>query len=210
MFGVCSSVASSEMLEILPDADRDITDKSAAIYFNSDVNSESIGNIVYAINNINIKYPKLKNIYLYINSEGGALSSSVVAYSAIKYSTIPVVTVGVANVSSVATILYCAGSERLSTEEGKFYYHPISINSAGPLDREMVNELSENVENAKRTVKNIYSTCTNFTDAEIDRFMLSESNRIILTPEQAIERKIASGILEKFPNPALIYTIFGK
>lgn len=71
----------------------------------------------------NLPVKNRKNIYLYINSDGGDCVMGTQVLSAIKYSKTPVITVGFAKCASMASYILASGHKRLCFPNTIVLYH---------------------------------------------------------------------------------------
>lgn len=109
--------------------------ETAKIFYTAAVEPKLVSDLVFAIDDLNINYPHLKRIYLYINSDGGDMDGGQIAYWAVKSSKIPITTVNLSMVGSSASIIFCGAKERLSLPGGKFLLHASSLTGSEGLLR---------------------------------------------------------------------------
>jgi len=180
----------------------------AKVYFTGEVTAQKAAALFRALDDANISYPKLKHIYLYIDSYGGDMDSGYAAYWAIKSSRTPVTTVNLATVMSSATMMFCGGKERASMKGGRFILHPaaagIELKWAQP---DQLAALQKNVSEFNRMFADTYRECTNMNETEISHTLYSENQREFLLPHDAISKKMISVIADKIVDTPVSYSI---
>lgn len=101
-------------------------------------------------------------IKLYINSPGGLVSQGLAIYDTIQLLNSPVVTIGLGEVASMATILLIAGSVRKATKNTRIMLHEVSSGYRGKLtdlkidlaETELVNNILMDIIEEKTNIKN--------------------------------------------------------
>lgn len=203
MFVTCSSVLSpyshATISTIKKEGIKRESVESVKITFTGMVGVKSVTELLTTLDEINNTYPSLRDIYIYINSPGGNMNSGYVAYEAIKGTAVPVTTINSVYVASAATLLYCAGKERLAMPLANFILHPASTNAQGSLQPDQLEQLKQSVDDSNRLFRLIYQQCTNFSVKEINNMLYSENNHKELNVAEAINRgmvrKEAKGIV---------------
>ncbi|MCZ4282813.1 ATP-dependent Clp protease proteolytic subunit [Kiloniella laminariae] len=180
---------------------------SVSIYFLADVSMPSVNELLLDLHNIEMNYPNVKNIYLLISSYGGDMDAGYIAYQAIRSMPVPVTTINLSDVSSAATMLYCGGESRLGVDSSYFLLHPAKIRDSSWQDPTAISQLLQENKRYNSLFKKIYGSCTNFNDTEIEAFLNSESNRLYISQEEALFRKLSTGVIDKLPTSELVYTI---
>lgn len=168
---------------------------TAKIMFEGEVNTENMMALITSLDEINLSYPSVKKIKLYINSEGGAVESGYSAYEAIKSSRIPVTTINLGQVSSAATLLYCGGKERLVFPSAFFLLHaPYTTNNYGEdLKLNHIELLKNSVMQAADMLREVYEHCTSLQKEELDQLFFSEDFSISMKYDKAIKYGMATG-----------------
>ncbi|BEM76392.1 hypothetical protein SME38J_04950 [Serratia marcescens] len=211
---VCCFVVSSAVL-----ADISIVKKSsenkdkvtiAKIVFSSEVRAKSAMELVTAIDEVNINYPNLKKIYLYIFSPGGSMEAAYMVYDSVKNSKTPITTVNAAMVGSSATMFYCAAKERLATPFSQFLLHAAA---AGNMNKEYLQpndiaNLKDFADFANNSFRRIYQSCTTFSSEEIDKILYSEDYRKNLGADEAVAVKMATSKVDSIPDAQIAYYIY--
>ncbi|MDH2999774.1 hypothetical protein A1D23_06665 [Chelonobacter oris] len=182
--------------------------ESAKIFYTAPIEANLVSDLVFAIDEINSLYPKLKNIYLYINSDGGDMDSGQIAYWAVKSSKIPVTTVNLSMVGSSATIMFCGAQQRLSLPGGKFLLHASSLTGTeGLLRPDDIDNLKKESMLYNQVFFNTYKQCTEYSDQEIGRLLHSEGTRLLLTADEVKNKKLIGGMADKIEQTPISYYI---
>lgn len=203
-----SFAAHAELKKIPQDYLENSRAEAAKIFYTAPVEPNLISDLVYALDDININYPHLKKIYLYLNSDGGDMDSGQIAYWAVKSSKIPVTTVNLSMVGSSATIIFCGAEERLSLPGGKFLLHASSLTgSEGLLRPDDIDNLKKESQMYNQVFFDTYKQCTHYSDQEISRFLHSEGTRLLLTADEVKDKKLISGMADKIEQTPISYHI---
>ncbi|MFC0229425.1 ATP-dependent Clp protease proteolytic subunit [Serratia aquatilis] len=180
----------------------------AKVNFTADVTPKSASELSSVIDEINVNYPKLKRILLYINSGGGDMDSGRLAYWSVKNSHIPITTVDVSMTASAATLFYCAADQRYALPGSHFILHPASISipsgDAKPNDVDIINR---NINLGNEIFKGIYKKCTSLSDAEIKTILYSEQGSLSLNPQEAMKIKLTTNITKDIPLSNINYYV---
>ncbi|SMB87153.1 ATP-dependent Clp protease, protease subunit [Pasteurella testudinis DSM 23072] len=200
--------AQAEIKKIPADYSENPHAESAKIFYTAAVEPNLISDLVYAIDDLNINYPQLKKIYLYINSDGGDMDSGQIAYWAVKSSKIPITTVNLSMVGSSATIIFCGAKERLALPGGKFLLHASSLTgSEGLLRPDDIDNLKKESVMYNQIFSDTYQQCTDYSDQEISRFLHSEGSRLLITDKEAQQKKLISGLADGIVQAPIAYHI---
>lgn len=181
--------------------------KVAKIYYNGEISIPLVSKLINDIDDINQK-KNIGRIYLYINSYGGDMDAGLMASSAIKSSDIPVTTVAMSTVGSAATLMLCAAKDRRSLPEGSIFMHPSWMKYNGQLRPNDIYALGLDSVRFNSMFSQVYRTCTTMTDKEIETLLYSESNKVMLQPEEAKSKGMISKIDAKIVKSDLSYYIF--
>ncbi len=133
------------------------------IYFRTDVNSESIDELIKLIREQNRelvelkKHPTIKSIearpiYLHITSYGGCLYSGFRAVDAIKRSKIPIYTVVDGPSASAGALMSVVGEKRFMTPSSWMLIHQLSTGNGGGT----FGEIKDEFENCELMMEHIY------------------------------------------------------
>lgn len=185
--------------------------KDANIYFYGEVSDSKVVELQHALDKINIKYPKVRAINLYLNSGGGDVDAGWTAYWAIKSSAIPVNTIGAGFVASMASIMYCAGSQRSAMQQNEFYLHaPASYGIRGGGKPDVLKRMEKRLSKVSEKMSEIYAACTSLSQQQITDITKSEFFAKSIDSNEAVKIGLSQKIAEKIlPAAATIY-IFDK
>lgn len=121
-----------------------------------DINSESVNEliqIIYDINDEDIKKITVEPIKLIINSFGGELYSGLALIDTIDNSQTPVYTICHGSAMSMALIIYAAGHNRYASKNATFMYHE----AAYPIEGKVVHHKQE-----LREVERVDTICDDY------------------------------------------------
>lgn len=196
--------ASAELKKIEADERAEV----AKIYYTAPVEPHLVSELVYAIDDINSNYPKVKRIYLYLNSDGGDMDSGQIGYWAVKSSKIPVTTVNLSMVGSSATIIFCGAEQRLSLPNGKFLLHASSLTgSEGLLRPDDIENLKKESQLYNQVFSNTYRQCTDYSEPQIQQLLRSEGTRLLITADEVKNNKLISGFADGIVQAPISYHI---
>ncbi|MEX3694126.1 ATP-dependent Clp protease proteolytic subunit [Paraburkholderia sp. BR14263] len=193
--------------KVIPEADRRYDVLNSKIFYTGPVTIQKANDLIAALDELNAKYPKLKSIYLYIDSGGGDTDAGYITYRAIQSSRVPVITVNLATVMSAATMMFCGAQDRLSFPGGRFILHPPSIDLSNRFQPDQLNVATENLDTVKQMLSDIYRSCTNLNGKEINSMIYSENNRKVLSPDEASANGMVTGIAHEIIDAPVSYYV---
>lgn len=135
----------------------------------------------------------IKTLEVYINSPGGSVSHGLSIYNQLKTSGLHIRTYNLGETSSISSIIFLAGDERIMPE-GTYAL----IHQPAHLVYQNLREAEQNVNILKainESLKAVYLKYINITDDELDTMLASET---ILTSEHAL--KIGFATSNKLPQ----------
>lgn len=135
----------------------------------------------------------IKTLEVYINSPGGSVSQGLSIYNQLKTSGLHIRTYNLGETSSISSIIFLAGEERIMPE-GTYAL----IHQPAHLVYQNLREAEQNVNILKainESLKAVYLKYINITDDELDTMIASET---ILTSEHAL--KIGFATSNKLPQ----------
>ncbi|WP_380178648.1 ATP-dependent Clp protease proteolytic subunit [Kalamiella sp. sgz302252] len=181
----------------------------ARIFFNGNVTANKALELAETLHKFNLNYPALREITLYLNSYGGDMDGGYIAAQAVANSTIPVTTVNISMTASAATLIYCAGKQRLTLPLATFVLHPAAAeNSARQyVKADELLRLKQLTDRYNLMFKKTYQRCTSLSEEAIDALLASESSRAMLDASQAVTSKLATGITEKLAQADISLTL---
>ena len=128
---------------------------------------------------------EIRDFIILISSPGGSVPHGLSAYNYLKGLPASITTHNFGSVDSVANVLFCAGSRRLSVPQARFLLHGVTVEFRGdqrleePHLEERIKGLRIDVENiAKVIAANTGKSTKDVTDAMLER--------ITLNPEEAV------------------------
>lgn len=213
LWATAFSASSFAAVSVVKNSDiKNTSVESAKIIYVGNVTEKSVTELISSIDEINATYPALKHLYLYINSGGGDMSSGYMAYEAIKSSPVPITTINSAFVASAATLFYCAGQERLAMPAASFMLHPAAASNIKQdfLKPNEIEQIKQYVDSYNALFRNIYKQCTSYNDEEINKMLFNEDGRQFINVDGALERKIATGKVDKMENVPVSYYILNE
>lgn len=180
-----------------------------SIYFSGAVNNQTVTWLISSLTEIQANYRNVKNIDLYINSEGGDMDAGYMAYEALRKVPQKLNIINASMTGSAATIIYCASSERYTMPMATFLLHP----SAAGYDKveymkpDQARRIVEEDDNYNELLRKIYSSCTKLTPAELQKITASESGRVIYNANQAEKNGLVTRGVRESHSYLLTYFI---
>lgn len=208
VFVLTSFTSQAAMNKVVDEKRPPNTVKTVKIAFTGAITQNKIMALSAAIDEIAQNYKAATEIQLYLTSPGGDVDAGKMGYQIVKDSPIPVATVNMSSVESSATLIYCGAKKRLTMDDSIFLLHAPTIHDARDRDfsENMLVEKNEFNSRFRNIIKNIYHTCTNLTDDQIDKITYSEDNHMLLDNQHALAVGIATGGLSHFmPADAAYY-----
>lgn len=184
--------------------------KSVKIIYTGNVTEKNIVELMASIDEVNSNYHNLENIYLYINSGGGDMSSGYMGYESVKNSRTPITTINAAMVGSAATLFYCAAKKREVMPLASFLLHAASVKNITQqiyLQPNHIEESKQYVEYFNSIFRSVYKTCTNYNGMEIDKILFSEDNHKLIDAKHSVSKKIANMINDQVRFTSVSYYI---
>ncbi|MEM5440333.1 ATP-dependent Clp protease proteolytic subunit [Paraburkholderia diazotrophica] len=180
---------------------------TSKIFYTGTVTLQKANDLVSALDELNVKYPRLKSIYLYIDSRGGSMSAGQIAYRAIQSSRMQVITVNLDEVMSAATMMFCGARNRLSFPDAHFLLHAPNEDFGGSFRPDELNRMREDVGDLRVMLSDIYGQCTNMDRKEINSITYSENNRERLTPAEASVKGMVTGMAHEIVDAPVSYYV---
>lgn len=114
-----------------------------------------------------------EHIHLLISSSGGSVFHGISMYNYLKGLNINITTYNFGSADSIATVLFCAGKNRICVPNARFLIHPVSLNLNVPLllkDKDLEEQLksikidTENIakiisDTANKDIKDVEEKC---------------------------------------------------
>lgn len=151
---------------------------------NDDLSSIIISELLY-LDSLNHE-----DIYLYINSPGGSVTSGLAIFDTINYIKSDVVTVGLGLCASMGAILLASGTKgkRLSLPNTEIMIHQVSSGAEG-----MASDIKIHAERILDTKKKLNSILASLTNKSISKINKDTDRDYYLNPKEAI----SYGIIDK-------------
>lgn len=138
----------------------------------------------------------VRQIKLLISSPGGQVQYGVSAYNFLKGIPAKIQTHNFGNIDSMATVIYCAGEERLCMPTARFLIHGVKFGSNGPvqLEEKQLDEVVMGLKNDRANIAKILSENCNKPQSQIEKMMFDGAT---LTPNAARELGLVHRISER-------------
>ena len=169
--------------------------KTKYIVFTADIQIVQAGKLRELITQaVNQKYEEL---YFLISSGGGNVFEGLSLATYIKALPMKTIMHNVGQVDSVATAIFCAGKERVSSKNASFMFHGVSMNlNAGSFLEQQLKEIYDSSKRMKADIAKAISTYSGVSLSEIETLMIDGG--VILTAEEAKRKGFITNIVE--PN----------
>lgn len=179
--------------------------KDRVLYFQSGVDSDTIGKLTQDIIAINNSDEFLQRIYgaynlqyspdpirIYIDSFGGSVYAILGLVSVINNSKIPIHTISTGVAMSAGFLMLCVGHRRFAHQHSTLMYHQLGSWTAGKLE-----DLKDDIREYKRLdakMKDIILSKTKLTKKKLKEFDAMKKDWFI-TPEEALQWGIIDEII---------------
>ncbi|MFU9135369.1 ATP-dependent Clp protease proteolytic subunit [Erwinia tasmaniensis] len=181
---------------------------AAGVYFNGQVNNQTVTWLISALAEIRENYRNVHNIDVYLNSRGGDMDAGYVAYETLRKSPITLNMINASVTASSATLIYCASPERYSMPMAQFMLHP----AAAPDEKtdyirpDQARRILEEDENYNAIFRKVYASCTSLSREELEKITDSETGRVIYPADEAAKHGLVTkGIRESHSYPLTYY-----
>jgi ATP-dependent Clp protease protease subunit len=170
--------------------------KERVIFLSGPVNDEVSTLIVAQLLFLESEDPK-KDIFFYINSPGGIVTSGLAMYDTMQYIRPDVNTVCIGQAASMGSLLLCAGTEgkRFCLPNSRIMIHQPSGGYQGQATDIEIH--AQETLALKRRLNEIYAKHTGQKVANIEKSMERDN---FMSPQKALEFGIIDKIIEKRPD----------
>jgi len=170
--------------------------KERVIFLSGPVNDEVSTLIVAQLLFLESEDPK-KDIFFYINSPGGIVTSGLAMYDTMQYIRPDVNTVCIGQAASMGSLLLCAGAEgkRFCLPNSRIMIHQPSGGYQGQATDIEIH--AQETLALKRRLNEIYAKHTGQKIATIEKSMERDN---FMSPQKALEFGIVDKIIEKRPD----------
>lgn len=140
-----------------------------------------------------------EDIYMYINSPGGAISDGLAIYDTMQFIKPDVVTICAGGSGGISTLLLCAGAtgKRYALPNAMIHLNPAASDEAEADEAAKVKSKARLLKSQQQRVR---ETLTRHTNQSIERISEDFNRDEYITPEEAIEYGLIDEIITKSPN----------
>jgi len=155
--------------------------KTLVIRFMAGVNQQSINNL---IGNIESRLGSFEKIRLLLSSPGGEVFWGISAYNFLRGIGKEIETFNFGSVDSIASVIYCAGSERLCVPNARFLIHSLIFMGSGnfSFEEKQLKERLKSLEIDRENIAKIIAANCKKEQNEIEKAMLEGTT---FNPQQA-------------------------
>jgi ATP-dependent Clp protease, protease subunit len=147
-----------------------------------------------------------KEIQIYVNSPGGAVSAGFAIYDTMQYVQVPISTVCIGRAASFGTVVLMAGAKgrRFSLPNATIHMHQPLIGGRGLQGQ--ASDLDIHAREIVRIKSVLNELIAKHTGQPIDRVDRDTDRDFFLNPEEAVEYGLIDGIIQQTPVPVLAAT----
>jgi ATP-dependent Clp protease protease subunit len=147
-----------------------------------------------------------KEIQIYVNSPGGAVSSGFAIYDTMQYVQSPISTVCIGRAASFGTVVLMAGAKgrRFSLPNATIHMHQPLIGGRGLHGQ--ASDLDIHAREIVRIKSVLNELIAKHTGQPLDRVDRDTDRDFFLNPEEAVEYGLIDGIIQQTPVPVLAAT----
>jgi ATP-dependent Clp protease protease subunit len=144
-----------------------------------------------------------KEIQIYVNSPGGAVSSGFAIYDTMQYVQSPISTVCIGRAASFGTVVLMAGAKgrRFSLPNATIHMHQPLIGGRGLQGQ--ASDLDIHAREIVRIKSVLNELIAKHTGQRLDRVDRDTDRDFFLNPEEAVEYGLIDGIIQQTPVPVL-------
>lgn len=139
-------------------------------------------------------------LYLLISSMGGSLEDGISLYNLLRALQIPLVTVNMSAIASIANVVFLAGDTRIACPDSHFHFHNYEWNFSTPMamDPDRLLDTTQQLASFASITKSIFKARTQMTDADFDA--LKFLDKPVVKDATFAQQK---GIVQQVALPAL-------
>jgi ATP-dependent Clp protease protease subunit len=147
-----------------------------------------------------------KEIQIYINSPGGAVSAGFAIYDTMQYVQSPISTVCIGRAASFGTVVLMAGAKgrRFSLPSSTIHMHQPLIGGRGLQGQ--ASDLDIHAREIVRIKSVLNELISKHTGQPLERVDRDTDRDFFLTPEEAVDYGLIDGIIQQTPVPVLAAT----
>lgn len=170
-----------------------IMEKTVVVRLLSEINQQSVS---FLINSVETKLKEgVKNFRILLSSPGGTVFHGIAAYNFLKGIPAKIITHNFGTVDSIATVIYCAGTERLSVPNARFLIHGIGWSPPAGVRFEE-KQLKEQLKSLEIDRENIAKIIAGHCKKEVDEIEKLMFDGATFNPTQAKEFGLVDEITE--------------
>jgi ATP-dependent Clp protease, protease subunit len=147
-----------------------------------------------------------KEIQIYVNSPGGAVSAGFAIYDTMQYVQSPISTVCIGRAASFGTVVLMAGAKgkRFSLPSATIHMHQPLIGGKGLQGQ--ASDLDIHAREIVRIRSVLNELIAKHTGQALERVERDTDRDFFLTPEEAIDYGLIDGVIQQTPVPVLAAT----
>jgi ATP-dependent Clp protease protease subunit len=147
-----------------------------------------------------------KDIQIYVNSPGGAVSAGFAIYDTMQYVQAPISTVCIGRAASFGTVVLMAGAKgkRFSLPSATIHMHQPLIGGKGLQGQ--ASDLDIHAREIVRIRGVLNELISKHTGQPLERVERDTDRDFFLTPEEAIDYGLIDGLIQQTPVPVLAAT----
>jgi len=147
-----------------------------------------------------------KDIQIYVNSPGGAVSAGFAIYDTMQYVQAPISTVCIGRAASFGTVVLMAGAKgkRFSLPSATIHMHQPLIGGKGLQGQ--ASDLDIHAREIVRIRGVLNELISKHTGQPLERVERDTDRDFFLTPEEAVDYGLIDGLIQQTPLPVLAAT----
>jgi ATP-dependent Clp protease protease subunit len=147
-----------------------------------------------------------KDIQIYVNSPGGAVSAGFAIYDTMQYVQAPISTVCIGRAASFGTVVLMAGAKgkRFSLPSATIHMHQPLIGGKGLQGQ--ASDLDIHAREIVRIRGVLNELISKHTGQPLERVERDTDRDFVLTPEEAVDYGLIDGLIQQTPLPVLAAT----
>ena len=170
--------------------------KDRIIFLGEDVNSASAGLVIAQLLFLESEDPE-KEIYLYINSPGGAITDGMGIVDTMNYISCPVSTICVGMAASMGAVLLASGEKgkRFATPNSEILIHQPLIGGGGLSGQ--TTEIKIHADHMVKTREKLNKLLSDRTGQSLETIQRDTERDNYMTAEEALKYGLIDGIMDK-------------
>ncbi len=153
---------------------------------------------------------RCSHIHLLLSSGGGSVFHGIAVYNYLKGINAEVITYNFGSVDSIATVVFCAGKERLCVPHSSFLIHPITTQFSNQevLREKDVEERVKSIQIDTEKIAKIIADTTGKTLKKVEKDM---ANSTVLNPQEGMnygKNGLVTGVSSNLYDGGELYAIY--